>query len=286
MKSISEDIKSNSPQHLLGDQEKVDYISKKNFNGLLSKLVNEAIQINQGGPERSHGTLLAVRCDFLILLTEDDGVVYVKLHHIKSVSKTGSPEDKKDEKKPSKNPVFSKASYFSDVFKELKHKWVTINRGGPEAMEGILVEKSGGFYTLITDHAVLRIHPFHIRSVSSGPKGSKKHNKDENKDDNKDGKENAEKQSSKDKNKDGKENDKKQRSKDKNKDGKENAKKQSSKDKNKDGKENDKKQSSKDKNKDDKEKPEKPGSKDKNKDAKEYNGTKRKDKNKNDNKQD
>ena len=250
VKSISEDIKSNSTQHLLGDQEKVDYISKKNFNGLLSKLVNEVIQINQGGPERRHGILLAVRSDFLILLTEDDGVVYVKLHHIKSVSKTGSPEDKKDEKKTSKYPRFSKASYFSDVFKELEHKWVTINRGGPEAMEGVLVEKSGGFYTLITDHAVLRIHPFHIRSVSSGPKGSNKHNKDENKDDNKDknkdGKENAEKQSNKDKNKDGKENDKKQSSKDKNKDGKENDKKQSNKDKNKDGKENAEKQNSKD----------------------------------------
>src|SRR4051812_5756761 len=269
VKSISEDIKSNSTQHLLDDQEKVDYISKKNFNGLLSKLVNEVIQINQGGPERRHGTLLAVRCDFLILLTEDDGVVYVKLHHIKSVSKTVRPEDKKDEKKTSKNPVFCKASKFSDVFKELEHKWVTINRGGPEAMEGVLVEKSGGFYTLITDHAVLRIHPFHIRSVSSGPKGSKKHNKDENKDKNKDGKENAEKQNHKDKNKDGKENAKKQGSKDKNKDGKENAKKQGSKDKNKDGKENDKKQSNKDKNKDGKENAEKQNSKDKNKDGKE-----------------
>ena len=34
--------------------------------------------------------------NFLILSTEDDEIVYVKLHHIKSVSKTGSPEDKKD----------------------------------------------------------------------------------------------------------------------------------------------------------------------------------------------
>ena len=253
VKSISEDIKSNSTQHLPSDKEKVDYISEKNFNALLSKLENEVIQINQGGPERRHGILLAVRSDFLILLTEDDGVVYVKLHHIKSVSKTGRPEDKKDEKKTSKYPVFSKASNFSDVFKKLEHKWVTINRGGPEAMEGVLVEKSGGFYTLISDHAVLRIHPFHIRSVSSGPKGSKKHNKDENKDDNKG------------KNKDGKENAEKQSNKDKNKDEKENAKKQGNKDKNKDGKENDKKQRSKDKNKDAKEKPEKPGSKDKNK---------------------
>ena len=73
--------------------EKVEHISEKNFNGLLSKLENEVIQINQGGPECRHGILLAVRSDFLILLTEDDGVVYVKLHHIKSVSKTESLED-------------------------------------------------------------------------------------------------------------------------------------------------------------------------------------------------
>ena len=72
---------------------------KKIFTNYCQKLVNEVIQINQGGPERSHGILLAVQSDFLILLTEDDGVVYVKLHHIKSVSKTGSPEDKKDERK-------------------------------------------------------------------------------------------------------------------------------------------------------------------------------------------
>ena len=73
-------------------------------------------------------------------MTEDDGVLYVKLHHIKSISKTGSPEDKKKDQKTSKNPVFSKASYFSSIFKELEHKWVAINRGGPEAMEGILVK--------------------------------------------------------------------------------------------------------------------------------------------------
>ena len=207
----------------------------------MSKLENEVIQINQGGPECSHGTLLAVRSDFLILLTEEDGVVYVNLHHIKSVSKTEKLEDNTekledntDGKETSKYPVFSTVTNFSDVFKELECKWVTINRGGPEAMEGVLVEKSGDFYTLISDHAVLRIHPFHIRSVSSGPRGSMKQNNNENKDGST---ENTEKQSNKDKNKDGKENTAKQTSKDKNKDGKENTAKQNSKDKNKNNKE-------------------------------------------------
>ena len=203
VKSISEDIKSNSTQYFLEENEIVEHISEKNFNGLLSKLENEVIQINQGGPECSQGTLLAVRTDFLILLTEEDGVVCVNLHHIKSVSKTERLEDKTDEKETSKYPVYSTATNFSDVFKELECKWVTINRGGPEAMEGVLVGKSGDFYTLISDQAVLRIHPFHIRSLSSGPRGSMKQNNDENKDGST---ENTEKQNSKDKNKDGKEN--------------------------------------------------------------------------------
>ena len=54
----------------------------------------------------------------------------------------------------------------------MEHKWVSINRGGPEAMEGVLVENAGGHYTLVSNEEVLRIHPYHIRSISSGPKGS------------------------------------------------------------------------------------------------------------------
>ena len=152
----------------------------------MTKLENEVIQINQGGPECKHGTLLAVRSNFLILLTEENGIMYVKLHHIKSVSKTLNNVVKKSDQETFKYPVLSKAFKFSEIFKELEHKWVSINRGGPEAMEGVLVEKSGDYYTLISNQSVLLIHPFHIRSISSGPEGSSKQSNEENNDENKD----------------------------------------------------------------------------------------------------
>jgi spore coat protein B len=212
VKSIIEDSKLNSAQHLHADSDKVDYLSEKNFNALLMRLVDEAIQINQGGPERTLGTLLGVRSDYLILLTDEDGILYVKLHHIKSISKSSNNVEKKKDQGTFKNPVLSKASYFSSIFQELEHKWVAINRGGPEATEGILVEKSDDYYTLINNEVVFRIHPFHIRSISSGPKGSSKQSNNENKENNnenrKEGKnKNEEKYKSKNKNKDAKDKD-------------------------------------------------------------------------------
>ncbi len=93
---------------------------------------------------------------------------------------------KKSDQGTFKYPVLSKAFKFSEIFKELEHKWVSINRGGPEAMEGVLVKKSSDYYTLISNQSVLLIHPFHIRSISSGPEGSSKQSNEENNDENKD----------------------------------------------------------------------------------------------------
>ena len=66
------------------------------------------------------------------------------------------------------------ADDFHGIFKRLIHKWVSINRGGPEAVEGILVDNSDYHYTLVKDKEVLRIYPFHIKSISEGAKGAAK----------------------------------------------------------------------------------------------------------------
>ena len=84
-------------------------------------------------------------------------------------------------------PEVVDASDFGGVFRHLEHKWVSINRGGPEAMEGVLVENSGGHYTLVSNEEVLRIHPYHIRSISMGAKGSmQQNNNNQNSDQNSD----------------------------------------------------------------------------------------------------
>jgi spore coat protein B len=178
VKSISEDTMTNSTQTTDSMPQEVPFLVADNFASLIANLLDETVQINQGGPESKYGTLLGVTGDFMVLYTEDDGVVYFNIDHVKSVSEyqDNDSEDEDDQNNDQQTevvfPEILGASDFHNVFSHMAHKWVSINRGGPEAMEGVLVENSGGHYTLVSNQEVLRIHPYHIRSISSGAKGS------------------------------------------------------------------------------------------------------------------
>ncbi|WP_049627539.1 hypothetical protein [Bacillus sp. JFL15] len=158
------------------------------FQDLISRMTNRTVQLNQGGPESKRGKLHETGDDFLVLETEDDGIVYFNADHVKSISAEQEEDGQEEER-----PEFEMADDFHGIFKRLIHKWVSINRGGPEAVEGILVDNSDGHYTLVKDKEVLRIYPFHIKSISAGAKGAAK--KDENQDENKDEKECTEEES-------------------------------------------------------------------------------------------
>lgn len=64
-------------------------------------------------------------------------------------------------------------SYYNFLH-SMKDKIVTVYRGGPEAIEGILVDNADGHYTIVKNQEVLRIYPFHIKSISLGQKGRTK----------------------------------------------------------------------------------------------------------------
>lgn len=164
IKSIIEDTKSNSKQHKPKD-EKVEFYDAKTFSRLVEKMKGESIKLNQGGPESKHGKLIAVSNDYIVLFTEDDGLVYANLEHLKSISKHNEKQYEGE------IPSYVKADCFQDVFSRFSHQWVSINRGGPEAMEGVLVDHKGGHYTLVHNEEVMRIQPYHIKSISCGPKG-------------------------------------------------------------------------------------------------------------------
>ncbi|PLV36579.1 hypothetical protein BSP2_34450 [Bacillus subtilis subsp. subtilis] len=140
------------------------------FHSLIGLFMNQSVQFNQGGPESKKGRLVWLGDDYAALNTNEDGVVYFNIHHIKSISKH-EPDLKIEGQTPS---GVLEADYLSEVFKSLTHKWVSINRGGPEAIEGILVDNADGHYTIVKNQEVLRIYPFHIKSISLGPKGSYK----------------------------------------------------------------------------------------------------------------
>jgi spore coat protein B len=175
IKSIIEDSKSNSTQTLENEDLEVDFVQSSNLKGVVTEYKDKFIQINQGGSESKKGLVLEVSDDYIVLFTEDDGVVYFNTQHVKSICESDNNEDENDndvEKEVKKPMEFLKGDCFHKLFSGLQHKWVSINRGGPEAIEGVLVEVSDGHFTLVSNEEVLRLHPFHIKSLSSGPKGS------------------------------------------------------------------------------------------------------------------
>lgn len=205
VQSISENVKANSVSSLSSySDETVMPVRATSFYELLNSLVNEHIQINQGGPESKRGTLLGVNDDHIILFTKDDGIVFYLLRHLKSVRVQMKTEENKEvdaktpaaeleanamedattevtghndmeaaseaphiprgeethedqEHDPLPPPVYVKAANVTDLFERLINTWIAINRGGPEAVEGILVPGGSGYCTIVNHDEIIRV---------------------------------------------------------------------------------------------------------------------------------
>lgn len=132
---------------------------------MLHSLVDNIIKIDRGGPESREGRLIAVGVDYIALLTENEGVVYYRTHHIKSLTSNTKNDSQFDFQVP-EDFRFIQAEDFKGVLESLKYHWVQINRGGPEKLEGIVDQVNDNFVTIIAKEEVIRISMFHIRNVS------------------------------------------------------------------------------------------------------------------------
>lgn len=153
---------------------------------MLHSLVNSTIKVDRGGPESRVGRLLAAADDHIIVLTAEDGVIYYNTHHIKSLTVNAKSEVQLDLQVP-EDFEFIQAKDYKSVLKGLQYKWVKINRGGPETLEGIMDEVHDDFLTIVSNEEVIRISMFHMRNISYGVKIEKSNDDDEkaNKDDGK-----------------------------------------------------------------------------------------------------
>jgi spore coat protein B len=185
VKSITEDTMSNSAQTFTGFNEELELSRGKTFAGTLSLMKTKYVQVNQGGPEKKAGQLLDVLGSFesayIVLLTEDDGIIYINTDHVKSVSEyqnnNGNQTNQSaNELFVSQEPEYMKSKSFNDLFAHLSHKWVSINNGGPEAVEGVLVQSLNGTFTLVQNNQVLRLQPRHVKTICVGAKGAFKQN--------------------------------------------------------------------------------------------------------------
>ena len=148
---------------------------------LLISLVGKIIRVDRGGPESREGKLLAVGSDYFVLFTKDDGVVYYKMQHVKSVTVDTkgnlSPEVGVD----SENVELYEGEDFKSVIKNFRHSWVKVNRGGPEKLEGILNEVDDDYVTIISKQEVIQLAMFHIRNISFGAKSEEEGNSEDGK---------------------------------------------------------------------------------------------------------
>ncbi|KNH17693.1 spore coat protein [Priestia megaterium] len=185
VKSITEDTMSNSAQTFTGISAELELYRGKTFATTLSLMKTKYVQVNQGGPEKKAGQLLDVLGSFesayIVLLTEDDGVIYINTEHVKSVSEYQNnngdqASQSANELVVSQEPEYMKSKSFNDLFAHLSHKWVSINNGGPEAVEGVLVQSRNGTFTLVQNNQVLRLQPRHVKTICVGAKGAFKQN--------------------------------------------------------------------------------------------------------------
>ena len=132
---------------------------------MILSLVNKVIKIDRGGPESRVGKLMAAEEDHITLLTEDEGIIYYRNHHIKSITGNAKDEVKLDIEIP-EDFEFVKAKDFKGVLKDLRYHWIKVNRGGPETLEGVLDDVCDDFITIISNEEIIRLSMFHIRNIS------------------------------------------------------------------------------------------------------------------------
>ena len=129
-------------------------------------LVGRNVKINRGGPDSVEGILLDIQSDYLVAVAEG-GFVYVKNEHIKSITDTGKSGGARGS---IVNPIA--ADNFLGVMNALQYRFVRVNRGGPEKLEGIIVDVNENYVILtVRGQEVVHVPVSHIKSITVARSG-------------------------------------------------------------------------------------------------------------------
>lgn len=141
---------------------------------LLLSLVNNVIKVNRSGSESSVGQLLSAADDYFTLLTDDNGIIYYNTQHIKSLTHNSKKEAKCESDIP-KDFEYIQAESFKGILDCLTLRWVKINHGGEETIEGVIDAVTDDFVTIVANEEIIRVSIFHIHNISYGVKFEKTH---------------------------------------------------------------------------------------------------------------
>ncbi|MED1793234.1 hypothetical protein P4V54_11155 [Brevibacillus nitrificans] len=166
----------------------------------LDLLLGRSIRVDRGGPESRLGKLIAAKDDHFVVYSENDGMLYYRTDHIKSLTldtrdfviETADPNAVQPPL-----PKYIDVNDFTSIVNEMLYHWVQINRGGPEKIEGVLVEATDSHVTVIAGNEVIKVLSFHIRNISYGLKKNNDQEKDKNNNQDKNSNKNEDKNSNK-----------------------------------------------------------------------------------------
>ncbi|HDR7793243.1 TPA: spore coat protein [Bacillus luti] len=128
----------------------------------LKDLIGSYVRVNRGGPESQRGIIVSVCADYFVLENEKGEYYYYQICHLKSITRNTKDCVVGDCEWPKEDY----AEDFEALLQSFKYRWVKINRGGPEKIEGILQDVSCDYVTLIVREEVILIALPHIKSVS------------------------------------------------------------------------------------------------------------------------
>jgi spore coat protein B len=132
----------------------------------MESMINRQVLINRGEPESRLGYLLAIKDDHLVLQNDEEGIIYYKTGHIKSISlqKDQLIEPMIEESKM-ESPWLD-VNHFDEILENMRLSKVQINRGGPESVHGVLLDYTDGLLTLLANHQIINIFTDHLKNIS------------------------------------------------------------------------------------------------------------------------
>ncbi|RRN69944.1 hypothetical protein EI200_15755 [Peribacillus simplex] len=130
-----------------------------NFLGMLESLQTSCIQVNGGGPASKVGRVVDVKEEFLVLSSENDGLVLYPISHIKSVTVLELADNEL-------LPQFGDGTEtINGLLSRLVHNWVSVSAGGPNKVEGILMEVTDSHLIVVHHEELFYVTTDHIQFV-------------------------------------------------------------------------------------------------------------------------
>jgi spore coat protein B len=139
----------------------------------LNDSIGKMLNFERNGPEKITGKLLDINSDFLVVMSENEEILYVNCNHIKSLSEavinevqmTSNASRDPYASAPPEPPILE-ALDFADLLAQMKHRQIRINHG-PHAAQGVLIEIRPDSITMLHNGNDFVHYPtYHIKSVT------------------------------------------------------------------------------------------------------------------------